>query len=77
VCGTGVSDLSPLQDLRLVLLDIQGTRVTSLEPIRSLPLEKIILDYRPERDAAVLRSLKTLKTINRMPADEFWKNHAE
>jgi len=30
-------------------------------------------DFIPERDAEILRSIKTLETINGLPAAEFWK----
>jgi hypothetical protein len=37
-----------------------------------LPLTTLWIDYHPERDADVLRSIKTLETINGKPAAEFW-----
>jgi hypothetical protein len=39
-----------------------------------MPLKEIWCDFKPERDAEVLRSLRTLETINRKPAKEFWKD---
>jgi hypothetical protein len=36
-------------------------------------LAHLNLDYRAERDAAILRSLRTLRTINSKPAADFWK----
>jgi hypothetical protein len=41
-----------------------------------VPLEGLSCDFRPERDADVLRSIPTLKTINGKPAQEFWKDVA-
>jgi hypothetical protein len=38
-----------------------------------MPLKDIRCDFKPERDGAVLRSLKTLEKINGKPATEFWK----
>ena len=38
-----------------------------------MPLEDLYLDFKPERDTDILRSIKTLKTINRKPVAEFWK----
>jgi hypothetical protein len=32
------------------------------------------LDFKPERDAELLRSLKTLKKINDKPAEVCWKD---
>ena len=40
-----------------------------------MPLEQLWLDFRAERDAEVLRSLKGLEQINEIPAAEFWKAH--
>jgi hypothetical protein len=33
---------------------------------------EIWCDFKPESDTAILRSLKTLGTINGKPAAEFW-----
>jgi hypothetical protein len=38
-----------------------------------IPLAHIRCDFEPKRDAAILRSIKSLKTINEKPAAEFWK----
>jgi hypothetical protein len=38
-----------------------------------MPLRRLTLDFQPERDSRVLRSLKTLVQINGKPAEEFWK----
>jgi hypothetical protein len=35
-----------------------------------MPLKTINCDFKPERDAAILRSIKTLETINGKPAKE-------
>jgi Leucine-rich repeat (LRR) protein len=69
---TDVSDLTPLQGMPLERLHLRGSKVTDLSPLRGLPLREIICDFRPERDAEVLRSLKTLETINSKPARDFW-----
>jgi hypothetical protein len=34
-------------------------------------------DFRPERDAAILRAIGTLKTINDKPAAIFWREVEE
>ena len=70
---TPVPDLSRLKRLPLKSLMIQRTKVSDLAPLKSMPLEQLWLDYQPERDAEVLRSLKGLKQINGKPAAEFWK----
>jgi Leucine-rich repeat (LRR) protein len=70
---TPVADLSPLRGMPLAELTCRQTQVTDLSPVRDLPLTRIECDFRPERDAAVLRAIWTLETINGKPAAEFWK----
>jgi hypothetical protein len=65
---TPVSDLSALKGLSLRSLRIRKTKVSDLTPLKGMPLKEIWLDYQPERDAEVLRSLKGLNQINGMPA---------
>jgi len=38
-----------------------------------MPLKELFCDFKPERDADLLRSIKTLATINYQSAAEFWK----
>jgi hypothetical protein len=38
-----------------------------------MPLTNLRCDFKCERDTAILRSIKTLKTINDKPAAAFWK----
>lgn len=38
-----------------------------------MPLAELTLTFRPERDTELLRSIKTLETINGKAAAEFWK----
>ena len=47
--------------------------MADLAPLKGMPLKQLWLDYQPERDAEVLRSLKGLKQINDKPAAAFWK----
>jgi serine/threonine protein kinase/Leucine-rich repeat (LRR) protein len=69
-----VSDISALQNMKLVRLNCSGAQVTDLSPLRGMPLESLICDFRPERDAQILRSITTLQKINDKPAKEFWKD---
>ncbi len=71
--GTRVCDLSPLNDMKLTLLWCYRLRVPDLSLVRGMPLREIWCDFQPGRDAELLRSLKTLETINRKPARDFWK----
>jgi serine/threonine protein kinase len=73
-CGTTeVADLSPLKGMPLIVVDCRGTRVTDLTPLVGMPLKEVRCDFKPERDTAILRSIKTLEAINLKTAAEFWK----
>jgi hypothetical protein len=67
------TDLSPLKGLRLEFLSVNGVKTADLSVIKDMPLALLCCDFKPERDAALMRSIKTLKIINRKPAAEFWK----
>ena len=47
--------------------------MSDLSPLKGMPLKELGCDFKPERDAEILRSIKTLETINGKPAAEFWK----
>jgi eukaryotic-like serine/threonine-protein kinase len=70
-----VSDLTPLQGLRLKELCVRGTRATDLTPIKEMPLRSLRLDYRADQKE-VLRSLSGLEVINDKPVADFWKEVA-
>jgi serine/threonine protein kinase len=70
---TKISDLAPLKGMALTVLGCQGTGVTDLSVIKDMPLELLTCSFVAERDAAILRSINTLKTINNKPKAEFWK----
>jgi LSD1 subclass zinc finger protein len=70
---TKVSDLSPLKDMKLTYLECAGTEVTDLSSLKAMPLKTLEFDFKPEGDASILRSIKTLETINNKPAAAFWK----
>lgn len=74
---TYVADLSPLQGMPLKGLIVHSTIVNNLSPLKDLPLQFLSLDFKPERDTELLRSIKTLETINDKPAAEFWKEVEE
>ena len=54
------------------MLWIDHTQVSDLSVLQGLPLKELHWD-KPERDAKILRSIKTLEKINDKPAKEFWK----
>jgi hypothetical protein len=73
--GTRVSTagLAHFKDCPLTTLHIQGTQVRDLSLLKGMPLKELTCDFKPKRDAEVLRSIKTLERINGKPAAEFWK----
>ncbi|MCI0683966.1 MAG: hypothetical protein L0Y71_17805, partial [Gemmataceae bacterium] len=77
---TKVSDagLAHFKDCKeLTRLVIARTKITDLSLLKEMPLKELDCDFRPERDAEILRSIKTLEQINRKPAAEFWKEFDE
>jgi hypothetical protein len=74
-CGGNrrLSDLTPLEGMPLAELYCQDTEVTDLSPLKSMPLKELWCDFKPERDAVILRSIKTLEKINGKPAKEVLK----
>jgi hypothetical protein len=54
-------------------LSCNMTLVSDLSPLKGMPLVSIRCDFKPERDAEILRSISTLELINDKPAKEFWK----
>jgi serine/threonine protein kinase len=71
--ATPVDDLSPLRGMALKELTVNHSRVTDHSPLREMPLTMLRLDFQAERDANIVRSLKTLQSINDKPAADFWK----
>lgn len=72
--GTQVRDLMPLRGTTLEHLVFFNTLVTDLSPLKALPnLRSLGCDFVPSRDSNILRSIKTLKDINHLPVEQFWK----
>ncbi len=59
--------------MKLTVLICQFTSVSDLSPLKGIPLKNLHCNFKPARDAAILRSIKTLETINGKPAKDFWK----
>ena len=70
--GTPVTDITPLRGMPLTTL-ICGQLVTDLSPIREMPLRMLSVNFMPERDTELLRSIKTLETVNLKPVADFWR----
>jgi Leucine-rich repeat (LRR) protein len=71
ISSTFVADLSSVQQMPLRTLDCDGVQTNDLTPLQHLPLEHIKLRYRPSLETTLLRSIHTLKTINRTLVDEY------
>ena len=72
---TRVTDLSPLKQMPLAeLWCARNPQLSDLSPLKGLPLKRLTCDFEPGRDTEILRSIKTLETINEKPAAEFWKD---
>lgn len=76
-CGrTRVSDLSPLEGLALTTLNCKDTEVSNFSPLRDMPLKILSFNFNSKRDSEILRSIKTLETINDQPAADFLRFEA-
>jgi Leucine-rich repeat (LRR) protein len=69
---TVVSDIAPLEGMPLTVLWCNNTKVADLTPLKAMPLRELKCDFVPERDASVLRGIRTLAKINDMPVATFW-----
>jgi tRNA A-37 threonylcarbamoyl transferase component Bud32 len=68
-----VADLSALETTPLTSLSCGHSRVVDLTPLKALPLKELDCDFQPGRDAEVLRSIRTLETLNGRPVAEALK----
>jgi hypothetical protein len=77
-----VTDISPVRALTgLKKLACRGSapgrgKLSDLWPLKGMSLKELWCDLQRERDAALLRSLKTLERINGTAATQFWKEVA-
>lgn len=73
------SDLSPLEGMPLECLNIQvvgSGKISDLTPLKGMKLKQLTFDADTViRGMDVIRDMKSLKEINRMPADEFWRKY--
>ena len=74
--STGVNDINPLTGMPLVRLECRNTNVRDYAIIKDMPLKEVSVEF-PRRDQArmleLLRSVKTLETINNRKAAEYLK----
>lgn len=73
------TDIVPAQTFRESLAksrqlsEEQLSEVKASEVREPMALASLYCDFKAERDTQLLRSRETLKTINDLPAAEFWK----
>lgn len=73
-----MTDISPVRTfvgLRTLVSrgSAQGKgKLSDLTPIKDMALQHLYIDLNIKRDTELLRSAKTLKTINYKPAADFW-----
>ena len=76
---TDVSDISPLKGMHLKRLNIEtseSSRVTDLSPLKGMELESLqFLANGVTKGIGIVRRMKSLKEINRMKPEEFWKEY--
>jgi serine/threonine protein kinase/Leucine-rich repeat (LRR) protein len=71
--GGLIKDLGPLRGSKIAWLSISGCPVIDLAPLRDVPLQKLDCDRAILLDASVLKTIRTLKTVNGLPVAEFFK----
>jgi serine/threonine protein kinase len=73
--GSGVLDLSPLRRMPLTAIVLYETAVHDLSPLEDMRLSVVGLPPMVTQGMAGLRRMKTLKTINEMRSEDFWKTY--
>ena len=59
--------------MKLTTLACDHAKVTDLSPLKEMPLILLACDFKRERDAELLHSIKTLESINYKPKVQFLK----
>lgn len=68
-----ISDISPLKDLNLTFLNIEGNFISDISPLDGMPaLKELFASYNPVSDLSPLSSLHTLKrlSLQRVPVSD-------
>jgi hypothetical protein len=72
--GTRITALFPLANVPLTSLDIRFTGIRDVSPLGRMPLAELSFhSSRIQKGFALLQGIRTLTTINRTPAEEFWR----
>ncbi len=77
--STGISDISPLKGAPLIQLEIRETNVTDLSPLAGMKIQFIGLPplHQITKGLEAVRSMQSLKVINRRTPSSFWKRAGE
>jgi hypothetical protein len=68
-----VSDLAPLKGMSLRILSGSSYHLSDFSVIKDMPLRYLGLVFNSQQHTDLLRSIKTLDTVNDKPIAEFWK----
>ena len=70
-----ITDLSPIAGMQLTYLNIMGcTGIKDLTPLTGMSLTWARLPSQEMKGIEILQKMPTLRTINNMPAEQYWKN---
>ena len=74
VAGTAITDLSPIRKMpKLRTFDCSDCAITDFKPLTAVQIKNLNADIREARDAAILKRITSLRYINEMPVNQFWK----
>lgn len=72
-----LTDPAPIQHIPLDFLEMGQASVKDISALKGMPLKKLSITIRSDRDIELLRSNKTLENINGKPVAEFWREVEE
>ena len=73
---TAVRDISALKDMKLTVLDMIGAPVADLSPLTNMPLIHMMFTEKAVTNGLDgLRNIPTLKLINKMTPEDYWKDY--
>jgi hypothetical protein len=68
-----VRDLEPLRGQPIESLRCGNSQVADLRPVQSMPIRELWCDVVAERDAPILRPIRTLEKVNGVAVADLWK----
>ena len=76
--STPFGDLTILKGMPLTVIMISNCpQLSDFSLLKEFPLKAIALDFKPERDTELLKSIKSLESIDGKPIAQFWKEVEE